>query len=468
MPNNIQDDAAIVGMSCRFAGATDLASYWRNIVSNRCALTACPDPDASKLLDPASPRFDRLNTLRGGFLGTLNTFDPSLLGLRAENLAGSNCDQWLALQLAADALRDAGLWPRLFPADRASFFLGYASPLNPATANWLQHGLVLEQTLDVLRNLLPHLTGRRLNELRQALRSTLPPIQCDGLRSAFGHALAGQCAATLGLGAAACAVDAGAASSTLALRLALDDLRLGRCDVALCGAVQTCSATTLMGLSCLLPFTTREALCPLSRDADGTLPGEGGGFLVLKRRRDAERNRDPIYAVLKAVGLAAGNKEPSAASAPGTDGLARAMQDALSAADAATVGLIEAHGSGVPREDQAEIQALRETFAERAAAGGRVLVGSVKASIGHGFAAAGMAGVIKAALALHHRLLPPMTGGCRLHPRLLQPPAPFAAATSARPWMTGRRPPPRRALVNALDAASVQMSVLLEEVWETR
>ncbi len=462
----MRDDIAIVGIACRFAGAADAAAFWQNIVSGKSAIGDHPSPLAPRVLDPSSPRFDRLNTQRGGYLRQLNTFTPGAFGLNAGSLAGANPDQFMALHLAAEALCHAGMAPSSLPAGRAGLILGYASPLNVASANWLQHGLMMDQTVALLQRLFPNAAEAQINEIRQALKAALPPMRTPGLRSAFGHTLAGQCAAALAISGTACAVDAGAASSMQALRLAMDELRLGRCDVMLAGAVQNCtSLQVLMGLACLLGFTSRDLPCPLSRDADGTLPGEGGGFLVLKRRRDAEKDGNTIFALLKGIGLAAGDAS-SLGMRPETQGLASAMRAGLDEAgvDPATIALVEAHGSAVPREDQMEIHALRQVFPDRAGASPRVLVGSVKAQIGHCFAAAGLAGVVKTALALHHRVLPPMVTACgRMHSRLVQAASPFYVCTAPRPWVQGRRQPPRRAAVNAFDCACVHAHAVLEE-----
>ena len=466
----LQDDLAIVGIACRFAGAADLPAYWRNIVANQVSITDHPNPAALHLLDPASPRFDRLNTLRGGWLRELNTFTPAAFGLTVQDLEGANPDVFLALQLASDALRDASLDADALSTRRASLFLGYAAPLNAATANWLQHGLVVEQTATLLQRLFPTAGETQINELRQAWKAALPPVRPAGIRSAFGHALAGRCAAALGITGAACAVDAGSASALAALRLASDELRLGRCDVAVVGAVQSCASLhVLMGLACQAEFTTRNLPCALGRDADGTLPGEGGGFLVLERRRDAERRRDPIVALLKGIGLAA----VQTATPAGTDpaGLAAAMHEAQTEAGVApeTIELIEAHGSAIPREDQMEILALRQVFGDRTMPRPHILLGTVKPTIGHCFAAAGMAGLIKAAMALRHRLLPPMVvSNGRIHPRLAHPSSPFRVAVTPRPWVHGRRQPPRRAAVNAFDTACLQAHAVLEEYPEHR
>jgi acyl transferase domain-containing protein len=471
MPTALQDDIAIIGIACRFAGAANVVAFWRNIVAGKSAIGDHPDPQAMRVLDPSSPRFDRLNTQRGGYLRELNTFTPGAFGLTAEALAGANPDQFMALQLASDALRHAGIARAALPAGRAGLVLGYASPLNAASANWMQHGLVMDQTIALLQRLFPTAAEAQLSEIRQALKTALPPMHTPGLRSAFGHAIAGQCAAALEISGTACAMDAGAASSLQALRLAMDELRLGRCDLMLAGAVQNCtSLQVLMGLACLLPFTTRDFPCPLSRDADGTLPGEGGGFLVLKRRRDAEKDGNTIFAVLKGIGLAAGDAS-ALGMRPDPRRLVAAMQLGQDEAgvDPATIGLVEAHGSAVPREDQMEIHALRQVFPDRTEPTPRILVGSIKAQIGHCFAAAGLAGVVKAALALHHRILPPMVlAASRLHARLGHASSPFYIDAAPRPWVMGRRQPPRRAAVTAFDCACVHAHAVLEEHLERR
>lgn len=466
MPNTFHDDIAIVGMACRFAGAADAAAFWRQVVSGKSAIGDHPNPLAVQMLDPSTSRFDRLRTQRGGYLRDLNTFTPSAFGLTADSMIGVNPDQFLAMHLAAEALRQAGLEAATLPGGRTGLVLGYASPLNVATANWMQHGLMLDQTEALLHRLFPTAVETQLSEIRQALKDSLPPMRVQGIRSAFGHELAGQCAAVLKLTGLACAVDAGAASSMQALRLAMDELRLGRCDIMLAGAVQTCaSLQVLMGLATLLPFTVCDIPCPFSRDADGTLPGEGGGFLVLQRRRDAEKAGRTIYAVIKGLGLATSYASTTELRAEPA-GLVAAMQAAQNEAsvDPATIGLVETHGSAVPLEDQLEIQALRQVFPDRGAAAPRALLGVSKSQIGHCYAAAGLASVIKTALALYHRVLPPiaLTRG-RLQTRLVHPPSPFYVAAVARPWVLGRRQPPRRAAVNAFGCDCVQAHAVLEE-----
>ena len=156
---------------------------------------------------------------------------------------------------------------------------------------------------------------------------------------------------------------------------------------------------------------------PFAADADGMIPGEGVGVVVLKRRADAERDGDRIYAVIQGVGLASDGKSQGLA-APGARGHARAMRRAYRRAgiDPATVMLVEGHGLGVPAADRAELRALNAVFP--ALPHGRRTLGAVSSMIGHAMPAAGMAGLIKSALALYHRVLPPTLHADKPHPLL--------------------------------------------------
>jgi acyl transferase domain-containing protein len=457
------DDIVIVGMSCRYAGVATPSDLWRMVLEKGCHLD--DHPEASERIDVGVPMPERMPAVRGGYLRQLYAFDPEVIGQSPELSDGENADPLFATQLAVDALRDAGLTPKTLPTDRVAVVLGYAAALNAGTVNWLQHALMVDQTTLVVQRFFPSATEADLAGIRQQLKDALPPIQARAIRSAHGHALAAQVAGMLGVSGAAHVLDGGSVSAFAAIRSAMDNLRAHRCDLALAGALQgPLSLPAIMGLSMVLDQTTRDAPVPLCRDADGTLFGEGGGVLVLRRRHDAERSGDRIYAAIAGIGLTtcALPFEQVAHDAGGL--LARAMGEALREAKALpeTVGLYEAHGSGTPREDAAEIQALREICGDRRGAHPTVGVGSIKSSIGHVLAAAGMAGMQKVALALYHRVLPPSARCDRPHPKLCHPRSPLYLVSEPRPWIHGRAQEPRRAGVNAMDFTGVCGHALLE------
>ncbi len=185
-------------------------------------------------------------------------------------------------------------------------------------------------------------------------------------------------------------------------------------------------------------------------------------MVVLKRLRDSERDGDRVYAVLKGVGLASDGRGRGLAS-PSAREHARAIRRAYrrSGIDPMTVGLVEGHGLGVPASDRAELRALRSIFPRPH--WGRRTLGAVSALIGHAMPAAGMAALIKTALALHHRVLPPSPIAEPPHPLLTDAQSPFTLSATARPWIHGDRAHPRRAGVNAFGFAGISAHAVLEE-----
>ncbi|MDD5658290.1 MAG: acyltransferase domain-containing protein, partial [Elusimicrobia bacterium] len=201
---------------------------------------------------------------------------------------------------------------------------------------------------------------------------------------------------------------------------------------------------------------------PFDAGADGTLLGEGLGMVVLKRLDDAERDGDRVYAVIKGVGSSSDGRGKSIY-APSAEGQAQALRAAYAAAgvEPSSVGLVEAHGTGTAAGDAAEVAALAEVFRRGAGRPGRwCALGSVKSQIGHAKAAAGAAGLIKAALSLHHKVLPPTIKVSRPNPVLADPDSPFYLNTEKRPWLADG---PRRAAVSAMGFGGSNFHVVLEE-----
>lgn len=458
-------DIAIIGMACLFPGAADPASYWTNIVNGICAITDHPDPDATRILDPESPDFERVYTLRGGYLRELASFDPLAFGVMPKAVEGSDPNHLLALKAGYAALEDAGLLAVDFPRERTDVILGYCVHLHAANANWMQHGIVLDQTLDLVKRLAPGLGEGERAAIRAALRASLPPMDSQAVPSVSGNVLASRIANRLDLMGSCYTVDAACASSIISVEQAATNLMLGRCDVALAGGVYGFLGTPMLMLFSELGALSRSpVLRPFGREADGTILGEGVGMLVLKRRADAQRDGNPCYAIIKGFGVASDGRE-SGLLAPRKRGEALAVRRAYRNAgvDPDTVGLVEAHGTGIPLGDRTEIEALREVFGDRRGAEADCALGSVKSMIGHTISAAGVAGVIKAALALHQQVLPPTLFGECPHPDLGLDESRFYLCPEARPWIHPRGSSPRRAGVSAMGFGGINIHCVLEE-----
>ncbi len=458
-------NVAIVGMACRFAGAPDLATYWKNLVAGRSSLSDVPADrwDVSVFCDPDVSANDRVPTARGGYLNDPIGFDPIKYGIMPLAVEGGEPEQFLVLDAARSALDDAGMLSGVPKGVRTEVVIGRGNYFNRGNLTRLQHGRIVAQTLKILRDLHPDWTNSELEAVRNDLKSSLPPFEAGTIPGQITNATAGRIVDRLDLSGASYVVDAASASSLVAVDLATRALLDRRADLALAAGVYLQPDVDFpMVFHCLKALSRRGEARPFARSADGTLPGEGVGVLVLKRRDDAERDGDRVYAVIQGVGIASDGRA-SGLAAPSARGHARAIRSAYRRAgiDPASVDLIEGHGLGVPASDRAELRALNAVF-PRSKHGKRTL-GAVSGLIGHAMPAAGMAGLIKTALCLYHRLLPPTPHADEPHPLLSGDEATFALNPTARPWIHGDESHPRRAGVNAFGFAGINTHAILEE-----
>nr|WP_042188477.1 type I polyketide synthase [Kibdelosporangium sp. MJ126-NF4]CEL18267.1 modular polyketide synthase [Kibdelosporangium sp. MJ126-NF4]CTQ97753.1 modular polyketide synthase [Kibdelosporangium sp. MJ126-NF4] len=378
-------DVAIVGMAAMLPGAGDVAQFWANVVSGVDAIREVPadrwNPD---LYAGATP------SRWGGFLDPV-PFDPLAYGLPPASLTSIEPAQLLALEAAARALADAGYRTRQFDRDRTSVIYGAEAGADLANAY-------------TVRSALPALFGGTPDGLDEFL----PKLTEDSFPGVLGNVIAGRIANRLDLGGANYTVDAACASSLAALDVACKELRAGTSDMVLCGAVDLHNSA-----HDYLMFASVQALSPSGRcatfdsAADGIALGEGVACVVLKRLADAERDGDRIYAVIKGIGASSDGKSLGL-TAPRADGQRRALQRAYGSAGVSMkeVGLVEAHGTGTVVGDRTELAALTEMFTESGADTGSCVIGSVKSQIGHTKCTAGLAGLIKAATAVHTGVRP--------------------------------------------------------------
>jgi phosphopantetheine--protein transferase-like protein len=461
-----RSDVAIVGLSCVFPGARDVQQFWSNILNKVDAVSdAPPDWGAEYVYDPDSGANDRTYCKRGGFLRELADFDPARYGVMPNAVDGTEPDHFLALRAACEALRDAGYADTGPYRERTEVIIGRGTYVNRGNTTAVQHSIILDSVLRVLRQLHPEHTDEELKTVREALKSTLPPFHADTAAGLVPNIISGRIANRLDLMGANYIVDAACASSIVAIDLAIRDLRAGRCDMVVAGGVNASVPPVIMIIFSQLKALSRKgAIRPFSSDADGTLLAEGVGMAVLKRLEDAERDGDRIYAVVKGTGVASDGRALGLL-APRLEGeelaLRRAYEDA--GVHPSTVGLIEAHGTATPVGDAVEVEALTRVFGARDNSGPVCALGSVKSMIGHTMPAAGMAGLIKTALALHHKVLPPTLHCDSPNPKLGLGESRFYLNTDTRPWIHGEQEQPRRAGINAFGFGGINAHVVLEE-----
>lgn len=453
---------AVVGLNALFPGAATVAAFWRDILEGTCRLSEVPRTHwaSGDYFDPRLGTPDKVPTTRGGFLPPIE-FSPLEFGLPPSVAQATDTAQLLALVVAKRALMEAtrGRFESI-DRSRISVVLGVASAteLVAHMSGRLQIP-VAERAMRAAG-----LGESEIGRVRDVLAQCYVPWQENTFPGLLGNVVAGRIANRLDLGGTNMVVDAACASSLAAVDASINELALGRADLVLTGGVDT-----LNDILMFMCFAQTGALSPtgdcrpFSDDADGTMLGEGIGILALKRLADAERDGDAIYAVIHGVGTSSDGRANSIY-APAPSGQALALERAYARAGYGpqTVQLVEAHGTGTKAGDAAEIEALRDVFVRAGANPRGCALGSIKSQIGHTKAAAGAAGLIKAVLALHHKVLPGTAKVRAPHPSLHGEGHPFYLNTKTRPWIRGTSGP-RRSSVSALGFGGTNFHVALEE-----
>ncbi|MCZ7456323.1 type I polyketide synthase [Streptomyces sp. WMMC940] len=464
---------AITGMAVLLPGARDLAAYWRNLVAGLDAVGDVPEGrwDAAYYRPSAADgpaAADQVYCRRGGFVDALAEVDVTRFGIMPSSVPGAEPDQLIALQVAASAIADAGGEDRLPVRDRVGVVLGRGGYLTPGLVRLDQRVRTAAQLVRTLGELLPHLGADQLARVREAFTERLGPDRPENAIGLVPNLAASRLANRLDLRGPAYTVDAACASSLVAVDQAVGELASGRCDLMLAGGVHHCHDITLWSVfSQLRALSPSQRIRPFHRDADGILIGEGTGVVVLKRLADAVRDGDRIYAVVRGTAVGSDGRTAGLVS-PDPGGQIRAVRRAweaagLDPAQPGSIGLLEAHGTATPAGDAAELRTLTEVFGppdDRAGVRPAV-IGSVKSMIGHAMPAAGVAGLVKAALAVHHAVLLPTLHCDDPHPALAG--TRFRPLAGAAPWDAGPGGTPRRAAVNAFGFGGVNAHVVLEQ-----
>jgi acyl transferase domain-containing protein/NAD(P)-dependent dehydrogenase (short-subunit alcohol dehydrogenase family)/acyl carrier protein len=437
-------------MGCLLPGARDVPTFWRNLLAKVDFIQEIPAErfDYNLYFDKDRKARDRIYSKWGGFLEEIE-FDPMRYGIPPAALSSIDPFQLLAVEVVHQALEDADYLKKDFPKDRTAVILGISGGLGDLGLNY------------GVRSLLPTCPGGIPPELSEHL----PEWTEDSFAGLLLNVAAGRVANRFGFGGVNYTVDAACASSLAAVYLATRELDSGASDVAIVGGVDTTQSP--FGYLC---FSSSQALSPTGRcrtfdaSADGIVISEGLAVLVLKRLEDAERDGDRIYAVIKGVAGSSDGKGRSL-TAPRPEGQVLALQRAYEQAQLspATVGLVEAHGTGTVAGDAAEVASLCDVFQGAGAAPGSCALGSVKSMIGHTKSAAGVTGLMKVALALHHKVLPPTLHVSNPNPRLREPDNPFFVNTEALPWVVPSPETRRRAGVSSFGFGGTNFHAVVEE-----
>ena len=457
-----QTPIAIIGLGCIFADSPDHKAFLHLLTRGLCAISDPPETHAHlrPYLDPDPKKPDHIYCNRGGFLPEVD-FDPTEFGIPPSVIEATDTSQLLGLLVARQALADAGYGgDKTFDRARTSVILGVTGTQElviPLGAR-LGHPIWRQALADAG---VPEETAR---DVMDRIADGYVSWQENSFPGLLGNVVAGRIANRFDLGGTNCVLDAACASSMGAIHTAVMELSTGRSEMVITGGVDTINDAFMhMCFSRTQILSPSGRIRPFSQEADGTLLGEGVGMVVLKRLADAKRDGDRIYAVIKGIGAGSDGKSQSIY-APRVSGQVKVLRQAYAQAGVATesVAMLEAHGTGTRVGDEVEFRALCEVFGQGDGPPNRCALGTVKSNIGHTKAAAGTAGLIKATLALYHKVLPPTLNAQPADPKLGVADSPFYINHTLRPWLADAKTR-RRAGVSAFGFGGSNFHAVLEE-----
>jgi enediyne polyketide synthase len=462
---------AIVGMACRYPDAACPEELWEDVLAQRRAFRRLPSErlDLRDYLAPDTSVPDSIYAAHAAVLEGYE-FDRSRFRVAGSVFRSVDMTHWLALDVADRALCDAG-----FPGgdglrqDVTGVVVG-----NTLTGEFSRAALLRVRWPYVCRVVDAQLRAdgyeperRRtfLRTLEELYKAPFPPVNEETLAGGLSNTIAGRICNQFHFGGGGYTVDGACSSSLLAVARGCSALEAREIDVALVGGVDlSLDPFELVGFS-RAGALARGEMRVYDEDSTGFLPGEGCGFVVLRRAEDALSSGQRCYGVIRGWGISSDGG--GAITRPEVSGQRMALERAYRCAgySADSVGLFEGHGTGTPIGDEVELRALNAVRGPEPDRKRRAAIGSIKANIGHTKAAAGIAGLIKATLALHHQFLPPTTGVTKPRAELRAPEATVRVLDRGEHWPTDR---PLRAGVNSFGFGGINVHVTIESCASAR
>ncbi|GAB4199946.1 MAG: type I polyketide synthase [Roseiflexaceae bacterium] len=456
---------AIVGMACRYADADSPMALWENTLAQRQAFRRLP-PERLDLADYFSDDPHAPDCTYATEAAVLEGYEFDRVAFRVAGPTFRSVDltHWLALQVASEALQDAGFPEGVgLPCETTGVLLGNTLTGEFSRANMmrLRWPYVRRRVSAALQEAGWDAAQRRefLERLEHAYKEPFPPVNEETLAGGLANTIAGRICNYFDLHGGGYTVDGACASSLLAAASACAALELGDLDVALVGGVDlSLDPFELIG------FAKTGALAPeqmrvYDRRSAGFWPGEGCGVVVLMRQADALAQGRRIYALIRGWGISSDGS--GGITRPEVEGQLLAVRRAYRRAGFGieTVGYFEGHGTGTSVGDATELRMLTRARREVAGSTSSAVISSIKANIGHTKAAAGVAGLIKAVMALDAQILPPMAGCAMPHETLAEPGAQLRVLHQGELW---RGDVPLRAGVSAMGFGGINTHLVLE------
>ena len=423
------DAIAVIGMAGQFPQANDLHEFWRNLAEGRDCITQVPRErwDLDAFYQPGPAVAGKTNCPWFGALEEYDRFDPLFFNISPTEALAMDPQQRLFLQACWHGIEHAGYDARVLSGSKCGVFVG------AATGDY--------------------------HHLSRAHRLT-----AHGFTGNATSVLAARISYLLNLQGPCVSIDTACSSSLVAIAQACDSLTSGVTDLALAGGVYVMAGPEMHIRASQAGMLSAEGRCfTFDQRADGFVPGEGVGVVVLKRLSDAQRDGDVVYGVIQGWGVNQDGKT-NGITAPNPESQTRLQQEVYDrfAIDPAHIQLVEAHGTGTKLGDPIEVEGLRNAFAKYTQSRAYCALGSVKSNIGHTLTAAGVAGVLKLLLALQHRQLPPAANFDELNEHIDLAGSPFYVNTELQEWKLDGAPR-RQAAISSFGFSGTNAHLVIGE-----
>ncbi|WP_036706031.1 beta-ketoacyl synthase N-terminal-like domain-containing protein, partial [Paenibacillus graminis] len=460
--NSGDADIAVIAMACRFPGASSPEEFWNNLLQGKDSIREVPRDrwNIDDYYSPA-PEFGKIYCRNGGFLDNPYGFDAALFGISGDEAAVMDPQQRIVMELVYELIERAGYSRQQMNGRDVGLFVGaggnsyFEYHLNTLNRMNLQ-------SFDSFSMLTSVQQERIMEEWKRKLgvTGTHPNLLVDNIV----NMIPARTSQEFNFKGPSMVVDTACSSSLVTLHLAAASIRRGECGSAIAGGIHL-----MLTPASYQYFSSAEALSPTGRssvfaaDADGFVPGEGAGLVMLKPLGQALKDGDPVLAVLKASGIN-NDGHSIGVMAPNPDGQRELIESLyirhnLSPAD---VQYVEAHGTGTKIGDPSEVRALDNAFKRWGLLQQSVAIGSVKSNIGHLLGAAGIAGFIKVVMALQNKIMPPQINVSAPNPMLKFEKTPFYLLTAAQEWSVAEGTA-RRAAINSFGFGGTNSHMVVEE-----
>jgi len=424
------NDIAIIGMSCRFPGSYNLRRFWETLTEGKDCISEIPQDrwDVDGFFDPTGKEQNKSYSKWGGFLEDIRDFDADFFNISEEEARQMDPQQRLFLEIAWLALENSG----------------YIDPKDKKVGVYVGAGF----------------NGYMENFIN---RFDTVDLHASTMTGNLTNMIAARVAHTYNLNGPALTIDTGCSSALVALNLASTSILSGECDMALVGGIQlNLSSAPYIMFSKAGALSHGQTCNAFDESADGFIPGEGAGAIIVKSYKKAIEDGDRIFSVIK--GSAVNNDGRSLGiMAPNPQGQVSVIKEAYEKAgvDPSTVSYIEAHGTGSEISDLIELRSLSNAFNDANAANQQCAIGTVKNNIGHLLAASGIASIIKTSLSLYNKKLIPTINFKKEKPSVKFEQSPFYVNQSLKDWDTAHEK--RRAGVHAFGFGGTNCHLVMEE-----